>query len=213
MSQHLAGIAWVVVIDEDSATGDLASAYDAVRGADGRVENLYLAMSQTPRAIAPADDHYRALLHNPDNPLEKWLAEFAATFVAILCGSAYAALNHGENFRTYLGDDPKAAAWLGALRDGSWPSVLTGRPLAVAQFAEKLSLRPGDMSQADIAALRAAGFSEKAISYLIQIVASFAYWARMINALGTQLGETVGLTPDDLRLLAEPAKTGAGRGN
>ncbi|MGC1427559.1 MAG: hypothetical protein WA822_03150 [Albidovulum sp.] len=197
------GVAWVEVIGDKAAAGDLAAAYDAVRGADGRVENLYLAMSQTPQAIRAADDHYRAVLHNPDNPLEPWLSEFAATFVAILCGSDYAALNHGENFRMYLGDDARAAAWLTALRDGSWSEMLSGEPLAVARFADKLSLRPAEMAKADIVALRAAGFSDKEISYLIQIVSSFAYWARMINALGTQMGDAIGLTSADMRLLAK----------
>lgn len=202
MSETASGIAWVKVIGEEAANGDLAAAYDAVRGADGRVENLYLAMSQTPEAIRAADDHYRAVLHNPDNPLEPWQAEFAASFVAILCGSNYAALNHGENFRMYLDDDARATAWLAALRDGSWAGVLTGQTLSMAKFAEKLSLRPAEMSEGDIAGLRAAGFSDKAISYLIQIVASFAYWARMINALGIQIGDTIGLKPADMRLLA-----------
>jgi uncharacterized peroxidase-related enzyme len=201
-------VAWVEVISEKAATGDLSAAYNAVRGADGKVENLYLAMSQTPHVISAADEHYRALLHNPDNPLEKWLSEFAATFVAILCGSDYAALNHGQNFLMYLSDDVRAVAWLAALRDGSWPDILTDKPRAVALFAEKLSLRPGEMCEQDIVDLRAAGFVDKEISYLAQIVASFAYWARIINALGTRMGDTVGLTPADMRLLSVPANGG-----
>ncbi|MGB3315203.1 MAG: hypothetical protein WBB85_12385 [Albidovulum sp.] len=204
MADNKSAVAWVAVIGDAQASGDLAMAYDAVRGADGRVENLYLAMSQTPRAIIAADDHYRAVLHNPDNPLDDWLAEFAGTFVAILCGSDYAALNHGENFRLYLGEDASAAAWLAALRDGNWRDVLEGRALAVAEFTEKLSLRPAEMDEADIAALRVAGFDDKAISYLVQIVASFAYWARMINALGTRQEGPVGLSEDVIRARRGP---------
>ena len=57
----------------------------------------------------------------------------------------------------------------------------------------KLSLAPGEMSAQDLEPLRAAGFCDKGISYIIQLAASFAYWARMINGLGTRLGDTVGL--------------------
>ena len=56
-------IAWVKVIDQKKATGSLRKAYESVKGRDGTVENLYLAMSQTPEVIKPADDHYLAILH------------------------------------------------------------------------------------------------------------------------------------------------------
>ena len=42
--------------------------------------------------------------------------------------------------------------------------------------------------------LRTAGLDDKQIVYLVQISASFAYWARVINGLGICLGdEPVGL--------------------
>ncbi|MCP5087163.1 MAG: hypothetical protein GY952_10220 [Rhodobacteraceae bacterium] len=187
-------IAWIQVVSETDATGDLAQAYSAVRGKDGKVENLYLAMSQTPAAIGPADRHYRALLHNPDSPLEPWLAEYLATFVAILCGSDYAARNHGENFRHFLSDDERAGEMLAAARDNTWRETLEGTKLrAAVRYAWKLSVAPERISQDDIQELRKAGFCEKGISYIVQIVASFAYWARMINGLGIAVGDTVGL--------------------
>lgn len=192
-------IAWVDVIPQDQATGDLAAAYEAVKGQDGQVENLYLAMSQTPQAIVPADAHYLALLHNPDNPLEPWLAELVSTYVAILCGSEYAAANHGANFVMYLGDKARGEAILGALRADDWSALEGDAMLAALRYTRKLTLHPNTMTQADVQTLRDAGFCDKGISYLIQLVASFAYWARMINGLGTQLGDTIGLENAPLR--------------
>lgn len=186
-------IAWVDVIAQSEAEGTLAAAYDAVKGKDGRVENLYLAMSQTPAAIQPADAHYLALLHNPDNPLAPWLAELAATYVAMLCGCRYAAVNHGANFRMYLEDDARADAILQALEAGKEPAGADSKTLAALRYARKLSQTPEQMTAQDLQPLRAAGFCDKGISYLIQITAAFAYWARMINGLGTRLGDTAGL--------------------
>ncbi len=186
-------IAWVGVTPQDAATGDLAVAYDAVKGEDGHVENMYLAMSQTPKAIAPADAHYLALLHNPDSPLDPALAEFISTYVAILCGSAYVVANHGENFCHYMNDRPLADKMLASLRDGTWPDTLQDPGfLAAVRYTQKLSLTPQDINAKDVQNLRDAGFCDKGISYIIQLVASFAYWARMINGLGTRLGEDVG---------------------
>lgn len=187
-------IAWVETIAEADATGALRDAYSAVAGSDGRVENLYRAMSQTPGVIRPADDHYRALLHDPASPLAPWLAELVSTHVAVLCGSEYAWRNHGENFEAHFGDRAASGAILAALHAGTWRTEVTD-PMARAAlaFAEKLTLCPADMAEADIAALRTAGFGDKAIGYLAQLAASFAYWSRIINALGIRLGETIGV--------------------
>ncbi len=187
------GIAWVKVVPQDQASGDLARAYDSVKGKDGRVENLYLAMSQTPGAIQPADAHYLALLHNPDSPLEPWLAELVSTYVAILCGSEYAAANHGANFAHYLGNEAQSEVILQALRDDDLSGLEGAQMLAALRYTHKLSLTPQAMTAEDLELLRAVGFCDKGISYLIQLVAAFAYWARMINGLGTQLNDTVGL--------------------
>lgn len=187
-------IAWVAVTPQDQARGELADAYDAVKGPDGRVENLYIAMSQTPKAMKAADDHYVALLHNPDNPLELWLAELVSTYVAILCKCEYATANHGTNFCTYLGDQARGAEILTALKSETWEQMLDDpATLAALNYTRKLSLTPDKMTAEDIMALRQVGFCDKGISYLIQLVASFAYWARMINGLGTQLGDKIGL--------------------
>ncbi len=187
-------IAWVETVSQSEATGAIRDAYQAVAGADGKVENLYLAMSQTPKAIKPANDHYLALLHDPDSPLRPWLAELVSTYVAILCGSEYAWLNHGENFEAHFADRQRSGVILKALHVGDWRDRIDDpQVLAALTFAEKLTLSPADMVEADIIALRDADFGDKEISYLAQLAASFSYWSRIINALGIHLGETIGV--------------------
>ncbi len=125
--------------------------------------------------------------------MDMWLAELVSTYVAILCGSEYAAANHGANFAMYLGNAGRAAEILKALHDDSWDTLGNLKMQAALRYTRKLSLYPDQMTGGDVDALRQVGFCDKGISYLIQLVASFAYWARMINGLGTQLGDTVGL--------------------
>jgi len=50
------------------------------------------------------------------------------------------------------------------------------------------------MHKKDIADLRDVGFDDEEISYIVQIVSSFAYWSRMINAFGTKIGENIGFS-------------------
>ena len=189
------GVAWVDWISEAEATGAVAEAYAGVADSDGSVENLYKAMSLTPGVIKPADDHYLALLHNPDCPLDPWLAELIATYVAILCSSDYAAKHHGENFHRYFEDRTRSMRILNALTtDDEILPPLSGGAATALTFTRKLSLSPQDMNHKDIDALRAAGHNDVAISYIAQIAASFAYWSRITNALGIVLEDAIGLT-------------------
>ena len=188
-------MAWVDVIYQKDATDNLKLAYEAVKGKDGTVENLYLAMSQTPEVIKPAEDHYVAVLHNPNSPLKPWFAELVSTYVAILCGCKYAYLNHGENFEYYFGSRKRSKAILSSLHEGSWEAELVSEYKNIVpalKFSKKLTLSPDNMTKDDIDNLRAVGFDDKEISYIVQIVSSFAYWSRMINALGTKIGKTIG---------------------
>lgn len=188
-------IAWVEVIDQTKALGSLDEAYETVKGKDGTVENLYLAMSQTPEVIKPADDHYLAILHNPNSPLDPWFAELISTYVAILCGSKYAYLNHGENFEFYFNNKDRSKVILASLHNKTWMNVLLpegNNVVEALKFSQKLTLKPDKMIEDDIKSLRVTGFSDQEISFIVQIVSSFAYWSRMINALGIQIGKTIG---------------------
>ncbi len=84
---------------------------------------------------------------------------------------------------------------LQALRDGSTPdSLFDEKEAAILRYNAKLAEDPAAMSEADIAALRAAGVSDTEILEVNQISANFAYWVRVINGLGIQLvDEGIGL--------------------
>ncbi len=186
-------ICWLDVIEPEDAKGTLAETYDAIRRADGSVHNLYKAMSLRPEPIRAADDHYRAILHNPDSALPDWFLELVGTMVARLCDCTYATTHHGANLRDLVGDVAKADAMLDAAVEGRETAVLETKLAALVTYARKLSEHPGDMTEQDIAAARAAGASDVEILETAQAAACFAYWARIINAIGIQIGdETVG---------------------
>jgi uncharacterized peroxidase-related enzyme len=187
-------IAWVATVPQAAATGALAEAYAAVAGPDGQVENLYLAMGHAPRALIAADAQYRALLHDPDSPLAPWLAEMVATWVAELSGCAYAATHHGQNLRDHIGGGPRTEALLAALRARRPQDAGDPGAVAVLRFVQKLTERPAEMAEADVAALRAAGQDDAAISWIVQVAAAFAFWVRVLNGLGVRLGDRIGLS-------------------
>jgi uncharacterized peroxidase-related enzyme len=185
---------WIETIPEHEAEGRLREAYEQVGRPDGTVHNLYKAFSLWPTPMPWADALYRAILHSDDAVLPKWFQELIATQVAMLAGCNYAFTHHGANFKALLGDEARGEAMLQALRDGAPDSVFDKREAEILRYNAKLAEDPKAMSEADIMALREAGVSDTEILEVNQIGANFAYWVRVINGLGIQLGdERVGL--------------------
>ncbi len=54
-------------------------------------------------------------------------------------------------------------------------------------YTAKLTKSPWDMEEADVDALRAAGFSDRAILDIAQVVAYYAYVNRIADGLGVSL--------------------------
>lgn len=57
---------------------------------------------------------------------------------------------------------------------------------ALCAFAVKLTLHPHDMTPADLDALRAHGFDDRAIHDATQVIAYFNYITRVAEALGVE---------------------------
>ena len=55
------------------------------------------------------------------------------------------------------------------------------------EYVEKLTLRPWDMVEGDVGALRQAGFSDAAILDINQVSGYYAYVNRLADGLGVEL--------------------------
>ena len=79
-------------------------------------------------------------------------------------------------------DDPELAEQIAA----DWRSApLPSADRALLEYAEKLTLSPRAMGAADVEALREAGFDDRAIHDLAQVVGYFNYVNRIADGLGT----------------------------
>lgn len=61
------------------------------------------------------------------------------------------------------------------------------------RFAVKLTTQPGAMNEADVEALRTAGFSDRDILDIVEVVGYYAYANRVADGLGI---ETESWIPD-----------------
>ena len=64
---------------------------------------------------------------------------------------------------------------------------LTAADRQMLDYSAKLTRRPGDMTEGDLRQLRAAGFSDRAILDIAQVVAYYAYVNRIADGLGVSL--------------------------
>jgi len=97
---------------------------------------------------------------------------------------------HANDLRAevaFLALDQQRDAYVEALARDWRTAPLAPLDRALCLFAEKLTLQPTAMGEADITALRAAGASDPAIHDATQVVGYFNYINRVADALGVEL--------------------------
>ena len=190
--------AWIRMLSDEEAGDDLREALALARTPHGTVDNVMRVHSLRPSTLRGHMALYRATLHDDTNTLPAWLQECIASWVSILNDCSYALANHWANARHLIGDDERADRIEAALAARRPEDAFEGRDLALMRYAEKLTVRPGDMERSDVDALFAAGLDDGEILEANQIVGYFNYVNRCLNGLGvTTEGDVVGYYTSD----------------
>ena len=182
-------IAWVDSVAYEDSTGRLREIYDGIVARNHRLHNLYRAHSLQPETMEGSDLLYQAVLHCEDNVLAPWQGELVATYTAALTGCHYAFVNHGASFLRHYPDSERARRIYDRLHDDPLDIDLDGPTRALLAYTRKLTLQPGDMQAGDVDALRDAGWSDAEVVETNQVCASFNYYVRCLNGLGTVLDD------------------------
>ena len=91
-------------------------------------------------------------------------------------------VHHRRGLRRLLKDDELVAAV-----EHDWTTAaLSPKRTAMLRFAVKLTQTPAATSDADVDALREAGFSDRDILDITEVVGYFAYANRIADGLGLQ---------------------------
>ena len=182
--------AWIRMLSDEEAGGDLREALALARTPHGTVDNVMRVHSLRPSTLRGHVALYRATLHDDTNTLPAWLQECIASYVSILNDCPYSLANHWANARHLIGDDDRADRIEAALSARRPEDAFGGRDLALMRYAEKLTLRPGAMERPDVEALSATGLDDGEI-LANQIIGYFNYVNRP-NGLGHHGGRRVG---------------------
>ena len=190
--------AWIELIADEDATGELKAFYDQVRTPHGTVDNVMRAHSLRPHTMGGHLALYKSVLHNPENTLPFWFLEVVASYTSILNDCDYSLAHHFTNVRRLLDDDARAERILDALKADAPEREFDGKEAALLRYAGKLTTAVGSMAKADVDAIRAAGATDGEILEVNQVCAYFNYSNRLLNGLGvTTEGDVIGYYKKD----------------
>lgn len=191
------GRAWIAGIEPDAAEGRLAELYRRIAGPGGEVDNILRVHALRPHTLEAHMALYRATLHHARNALPRSLLESLGVYVSVCNGCDYCVEHHAAGLARLVGD-ARAAEIRAALEARRPEGAFAGRELQACRYARALTERPAELREADVAALREAGFEDGEILEINQVCAYFAYANRTVLGLGVSTrGDVLGLSPSE----------------
>jgi uncharacterized peroxidase-related enzyme len=180
MSTATERISWFPVPDESELPEDLQGLFRAARERIGFVPNVFRAYSFRPERLSAWFAHFRAVMEGTAG-LSAAEREMIAVVVSMANGCLYCLVAHGAALREAWGDPVMADR---ITLDWRRAAGLTGRQRAICAFAEQLTLRPVESTEADLATLREAGLSEEDAWDVIEVAAMYNFTNRLALATG-----------------------------
>ena len=185
--------AWIKMISDEDADEELTEVLNLARTPHGTVDNVMRVHSLRPNTMKGHVTLYRAALHDESNTIPMWFQETISSYVSILNDCPYSYANHWKNAAYLMQDPTKANQVEIALNTKKPESHFVDAELAMLEYTEKLTLKPGKMVETDVIKLRNSGVDDGQILELNQIIGYFNYVNRLLNGLGvTTSGDTVG---------------------
>jgi uncharacterized peroxidase-related enzyme len=178
-------MAWIDTIDEADATGELRELYAEIIDSRGKLSNILKVHSLHPAAM---DDHmalYETLLFG-QSKLRRATREAIAVVVSAANECTYCTRHHGEALNAYWKDEARVAQ---LADDHAELDDLDTKDRAAFDYAATLTRSPNGTSEADVEALREAGWSDRDVLDITLITAYFNFVNRIANGLGVDVTE------------------------
>ncbi|MFT6945111.1 MAG: putative peroxidase-related enzyme [Yoonia sp.] len=190
---------WIETVPYDQSTGKLRQLYDRVKGPGDNVDNIMMMHSLRPHTMEAHMAVYKHTIHHSANTVPKWFLETLGVWVSILNQCGYCVEHHFAGLQRLLNDAAKGNAVRAAMQAGRPQDCpLEPREKQALDYAEKLTRAPASLTEADVQALRAAGWSDGEILEINQVSAYFSYANRTVLGLGCSTeGDLLGLSPNN----------------
>lgn len=185
----------------DGASGAAAEMYEEDLAADGFVHAYTAAMAVNPEA----HDAFVALVRAVVPSIGVRVYEAATLGAARAIGSSHCLIAHArKSVKAGVADEAGLRAF--AADDDS---AFTEKERAVIRYAERLSTSPREMTDADAAALREHGFTDRQIVDITLTAGLRNHFSRSLLALAVPLDDDPLIAPELAAALRHRAERGA----
>ena len=165
-------------IEPAQAGAELKEIYRNLEQGLGFLPHYFMSLGAKPKVIEAQLAMDDAIMS--DGALTKLVKEQVAVVVSSINSSSYCVKFHMELLRRFGIDRAMERKLTTDYASGPFePKVI-----ALFRFAEKLTKKPDDIQETDIAAVKAAGWNDDAVRELVLTVAYFGYINRVSLGLG-----------------------------
>jgi uncharacterized peroxidase-related enzyme len=175
-------MAFVRVIQEEEAEGELRGLYEQYRAPWGGVDNILKIHSILSSTLKPHVDLYRTVMFGK-GPLTRRQREMIATVVSRENGCDYCVHHHSDALFRITGDRSLAAH----LRSDDQASTLSPQERCMLEYAGRLTTEPTADHSSRVQNLKKSGFTDESILHMTLIVGYFNFVNRIANGLGVEL--------------------------
>ncbi len=172
-------LTWLRVPSEDELPKEVVELWQPSLEKLGFVPNVLRLFALRPRHLLAWNAHYEETMRG-DSGLTKAEREMIAVVVSVTNECAYCTAAHSAALRK-LTKDPGLAD---AVAEDHAAAEISARMKRALDYAVKLTRAPQEMTEADVDALRAAGWSDEDIMDIAEITALFNFSNRLASGLG-----------------------------
>ncbi len=176
-------MARIKIVEYQKATGKLKEIYDDLISKRGKLSNVLSIQSLKPSSILTHIDLYMDIMFTKSE-LSRAEREMMAVVVSVANKCNYCQIHHAEAVNHYWKDEEK----LNLLKTSFKKAGLSKRELALCEFAQALTLNPGNSQHVDITIpLKQEGLSDAAVLDASLVVSYFNFVNRMVLSLEVKL--------------------------
>ena len=174
-------------IQESEAVGQLSELYSSIAGARGGVSDVLKLHSLLPETLKDHFELYKTLMFGlRETKISRKQLELIAVTVSACNKCTYCIAHHSVPLKQILKNDELLKA-IQVVDLTVLKSELDPLDYYFVLFAEKLTLKPYEVSDDDIGKLRGSGCSDEQILHVTLVINYFNFVNRNVLALGVEL--------------------------
>lgn len=175
-------MAWIHVIDDTEATGQLKEIYEEISEKRGKISNIMKIHSLRPDVMESHMDLYLALMFGSSS-LKREECELIAVVVSTINQCEYCKRRHAKALDNYWKNNEKVQKVVQDFKSVFLPKKI----YRMLVYVSKLTKTPHEINEGDINILHDSGFSDSDILDINLITSYFCFVNRIALGLGVEL--------------------------